>query len=171
MLSYWISLSTKYAHLHLPWRSRCCNNGVLLRIGRWHQVLEVCYYNDSITTVASDEIRKARKELEYLVWPLPNVEQNKRDINKLLVLIMKQNLEVYVNLRNLEVYLRAQYDIPYRYTQWTARDYVWDSTWGSNRKCDPKANLLITERFVKALITFNNKHTYRANQYSRVQPH
>ena len=34
-------------HLHLPWRSRYYNNGVLLRIGRWHQVLEVCCYTQS----------------------------------------------------------------------------------------------------------------------------
>ena len=54
-------------HLHLPWRSWCYNNGVLLRIGRWHQVLEVCCYNDIIITVASDDIRKERKELQYLV--------------------------------------------------------------------------------------------------------
>ena len=67
MPSYRIVLSTKYAHPHSPWKFRCYNNGVLLRIGRWHQVLKVCCYNDIITTVASDNIRKERKELQYLV--------------------------------------------------------------------------------------------------------
>jgi hypothetical protein len=85
--------------------------------------------NDIITTVAFDNICKARKELQCLVIPANKVAQSKRDLNKLLILIVEPEVEVYVNLRqwghgwfeglNLPDWEYKQYVIPFRYTKWT----------------------------------------------------
>ena len=55
--------------------------------------------------------------------------QSKRDLNKLLILIVDPEVEVYVNLRqwghnwfeelNLPDWEHKQYVIPFRYTKWT----------------------------------------------------
>jgi exodeoxyribonuclease III len=88
--------------------------------------------NDIITTVAFDDLCKARKELQYLLIPVSKVAQSKRELNKLLILIVEPEVEVYVNLRQwghswfeslaLPDWEHKQYVIPFRYTRWTHKE-------------------------------------------------